>query len=84
MVEVTTNLIINLIITILFVIRRIKGWFIDLNINCAKPNWLEKRDIPFKAQQISKSLKLLLSYLLSSLLLVTYIRMLIHQNKIFK
>lgn len=54
MVEVATNLIINLIITILFVIRRIKGWFIGLNINCGKPNRLEKCNLPLGAQEISE------------------------------
>lgn len=60
MVEAAINLIINLIITILFVIRRIKGWFIDLNINCAKPNWIEKYYIPLRAQQISRSFVLVI------------------------
>lgn len=55
MVEVVVNLTINLIITILFVIRKIKEWFIDSNIKCTKPNCLEKCSIPSRVQQLSQS-----------------------------
>lgn len=30
-------------------------WFIDLNINDAKPNWPEKCNIALRAQQLSHS-----------------------------